>query len=176
MAYLLAEKCERTWKILDFARSNHSLPSEVPVGGSQADGENGDGAGVGRHAVVAQTPEEVLTQNVSDLIDTAGPQMKGKYSFTKDTLNMVVPFGPAVFMKALDKFPLWGCTNELLAELMRVIWITPGRYFYYGKATSVSRSVKNITKDHCPEYTVFFLLFAAKVFEALGFGKVAPGD
>ena len=148
----------------------------MPLGVSQADGENREGAGVERHAVVAQDPEEVLTQKVSDLIDTVGSQMKGKYSFTKDTLNMVVPFGSNVFMKALDKFPLWGCTNELLTELMRVIWITPGRYFYYGKSASVSRNVKNITKDHCPEYTVFFLLFAAKLFEALGFGKVAPGD
>lgn len=172
MAYLLAEKCERTWKTLDFARSGHSLPPQVPPVDSQLGEGRVGAAGQAPHVAAEEGTEEALTRKVSVLIDTVGTQMKSKFSFTKESLGMVLPLGSDVLKKALERFPLWGCSVEVLREIMRLIWITPGRYFYYGKSVSVSNRVKGITKDHCPEYTVFFLLFAAKLLQAFGFGKV----
>ena len=158
MSYLLAEKCERIWKILDFARSSHSLPEEVPLAASQPEAERRPVQVGGPQAAVVQDPQVVLTQGVSVLINTAGAKMKDKYSFTKAFLEMVLPLSCGVVKKALEKFPLWGCTVELLTDIMRVILVTPGRYFYYSKSASVARNVKLITKDHCSEYTVLFLL------------------
>ena len=130
MAYLLAEKCEKTWKILDFARSDHSLPNDVLDRASQPNGPVGPGAAPAPEA--QQDTQESINASVAMLIDTVGDKMRGKYCFTKEFLDKIVPLGTPVVKATLDKFPLFGCSFEILVNLMRVILVEPGRYFSYG--------------------------------------------
>ena len=87
----------------------------------------------------------------------------------------------AVLAAAIGSMLSHGCTVPLLTRRMRAILATAGRWFYYMMAPAVSRSIKSLTKDHCKDFTVCWLMFTAKVLEALGLGKVVmtmhlPGE
>ena len=113
---------------------------------------------------------------VSQVLDTVADNMKGKPFFTKDSLDKVLPFATSDMQAALEKFPYCGCSLEVLGDLMRVILIDPGRYFYYGKSAKVARRVKHVTKDTCSDYTVFLLLIATGLWIVNVCGNAAATD
>ncbi|CAK0862761.1 unnamed protein product, partial [Prorocentrum cordatum] len=172
MAYLLAEKCEHTWKILDFARNGHGIPQEAGSRASQATqpGEAPSGP------PAPPAPALVDTQAAADadvivLTETVAGKMAGKWSWTKEELNKVMSMGTEVFKATLDKFPLYGCSLPALVDVMHVILAEPGQYFYNGKSATVARHVKAVTKDTSfYEHTILLLFIAAKVLQALGLG------
>ncbi|CAK0832518.1 unnamed protein product [Prorocentrum cordatum] len=172
MAYLLAEKCEHTWEILDFARNGHGIPQEVGSRASQAT-QPGE-APSGPPAPPAPAPVDTQAAADADVIvltETVAGKMAGKWSWTKEELNKVMSMGTEVFKATLDKFPLYGCSLPALVDVMHVILAEPGQYFYYGKSATVARHVKAVTKDTSfYEHTILLLFIAAKVLQALGLG------
>eukprot|EP00969_Alexandrium_andersonii_P144708 6399009-Alexandrium_andersonii.AAC.1 len=68
--------------------------------------------------------------------------MKGKYFFTKEALDKVLPPATPIVKALFDRFPLFGCPIYVLVDLMRVILVDPGRYFHYGKSPRIARRVK----------------------------------
>ncbi|CAK0824195.1 unnamed protein product, partial [Prorocentrum cordatum] len=147
VAYLLAEKCEHTWKILDFARNGHGIPQEV---GSRASQATQPGEAPGRPpAPPAPAPVDTWAAADADAImltETVAGKMTGKWSWTKEELNKVMSMGTEVFKATLDKFPLYGCSLPALVDIMHVILAEPGQYFYCGKSATVARRVKAVTK------------------------------
>ena len=74
----------------------------------------------------------------------------------------MVRFSSNVYTVALAKLPLHQCDMPTLGLLLKAMLAVVGRWF------------KSITKDVRKDFTAFWLLlFAAKVLEALGLGKVA---
>ena len=99
-------------------------------------------------------------------------QMKGKGVFNKESLARMVRLSSDVYTRALAKLPMHHCDVPTLGLLLKAILAVAGRWFYYTKSGAATRSVKSITKDTRKDFTAFWLLFAAKVLEALGLGKV----
>ena len=95
--------------------------------------------------------------------------MAGKWSWVKGDLDKILVMGTPVVRAALEKIFLYGCSIETLVEIVHVF--VEGAWQW--KSAKVARHVKNVTKDTCSRYTVFILLFAAKVLQALGFGLTA---
>ena len=95
-----------------------------------------------------------------------------KKFFTKNHLESIVEAGPDVMDASLAKFPLHGCTVDILRSLIRAILISPGRWFHYSKSGAVKRSITNVTRRGCQAHAMFFLIFAAKLLQVLNLGKV----
>ena len=96
--------------------------------------------------------------------------MAGKWSWVKGDLEKILVMGTPVVRADLEELVL----------LVRLLHRDPGgnhaRYLegaWHGKIAKVACHVKNVTKDTCSRYTIFLLLFAVKVLQALGFGLTA---
>jgi hypothetical protein len=87
-------------------------------------------------------------------------------------LEQLIGFSGVVCTRALAKLPAHGCTVVVLTSLMTAILQVPGRWFYYSKSNVVKRRVVHLTKDTCKDFAAFWLLFAAKLLETIGAGKV----
>ena len=171
MAYILAEHCECTWRILDFARSTHRLIPESSLG-APSQLLDAEGAAQPACALVLRDVADDDQSLATDILDRVGALMKDKVSFPKSALETVIYAPHGVFAAVVSKLPHDGCTKGVLLNLMRVVVQATGRWFNYSKTSGGKKHLHKATHGACEDCTMFWTLMACKVLEAVGIGKV----
>jgi hypothetical protein len=157
-AFAFADKCERTWEIMDFARKGHTLPDDVP-----------------NPSDLTQPPLPLPpVLEVSDLSQLANTLRGDSGAIREEDLQKFLrPQGREVMAVALvGKLPVRNISVRILVNMVKCILQTPGCWVYWTKSVAVKKSFKRITHGVCSDLTQSAAFYAGMIMDALGLAKV----
>ena len=165
MTYWLSEWFEDTWDVLDFSRSTHQLPREMPAAGipgfTQA-----DAAGQQEQ----NTPEKDIEKMRSLLVDLPGK------SWTDENLNFFIKLSADHFVKALksEAYVEAGITPEILVDVIKYVISSDTYWFQYKSSCAVQRGLWSSMRDSVKDkkFTMYVACIAAKLLRILGVGNL----
>jgi hypothetical protein len=170
-SYALADHCEKTWAILDFARSTHKLA------GLSSDAEFAETQSAamasGLNLIPAEAAEEAA--NLVKVITQAKQKVsenKGNVMYAAVQVNDIMPMSNDAIVVFLSKLPVAGITVELVRNLAGTILSFPGRWFAWTLDDKWKKALVTMMHPHCKDIPQFGVFVACAAICACALGRL----
>lgn len=153
-AYAFCDHAEAVWRLLDFARTGHALPSDPSAQDIQSS------------QLPLAPPEK--TYDFESLMTAMRGSQHGPGNDDLDAITELGAALPGILLRFVQRLPLHGFTLAILLKFMEaVLSVGVGSWFYWNQSDAAKRKLAKIWKEH----THFGVFLACLMLQSLGLGQ-----